>query len=738
MSEERNRRPRQNLKSKDYSAHTVVFVSAGQVLANRYKLVREIARGGMGIVFEAIDTKLDDLKVAIKVLPPELASSVKSRNRLRKEAIAAIKVTHPNIVRLHGFEEDGTTSFLLMEYLDGKSLEDATAESETLPLDEVLQVAKDICPALDYAHANNIIHRDIKPANLMYQLQGDTRTTKITDFGIAYTIKDSMTRLTGIESAGTLMYIAPEQLKGERPDARSDQYSLAASLYELLSGDPPFVGGGLSHQVLNAKPKKIDDLPARVNAALLKALSKKPEDRFENCTDFLAHLEGGKSTALEPNKESDEDSNYQKQSYAIAICTAVFLAIFGVNGLFQSEPRREPVHKPIVKTAALISAPSLPLKQKEIVSQPLVRKVKEVQKIVAPSPLEFSINSDPAGTKVFCYELPKRYLGKTPLSRTFMPGTYNLKFVRPGYDTVTKTVQIQSNAPAALTVQLKASLGSVNLSVDPRSAHIFINDELISETMRTGYELQPGTYTVRAQLDGYKTSTRRLKIQGGKTSHLRMSLQKKAALLSISVTPSDANIMVNGANVDVLSAMYMMKEPGHYSIVVSKAGYKAQSKEVSLSAGDRETIDFTLEEVEPIPVNLKVSLLRYRDEKVTYVSSITLDGEEVRNYSLDKDRWHNRGSNIRKRTYNIQTELKPGVYTLSFSGTLSLSGFLSSQPDQDFRVEKTVTISEHQSNYTVDLGHVSYEYSETEGNEDSSTSSNSADWVDLIPLLLKK
>ena len=271
---------------------TIRFVTVGQTLSDRYKLVEELGRGAMGIVFKAEDELLEGMEVAIKVLPPELANDKRSKKRLRKETLAAIKLSHPNILRINGFQEDGDIPYIVMEYLQGHTIEDEAVdrEDEVLELPEVLEIAKSVCEALDYAHECGVVHRDIKPTNLIYHKQNEQLIVKVADFGIAYQIKNSVTRLTGYESSGTLYYVAPEQLRGERPQKASDQYSLAATLYELLAGDPPFFGAGMSQQIMSVKPKPIADIPDHVNEALLKALAKKPEDRFESCGELYAAL----------------------------------------------------------------------------------------------------------------------------------------------------------------------------------------------------------------------------------------------------------------------------------------------------------------------------------------------------------------------------------------------------------------------------------------------------------------
>ena len=309
------------------SRETTTIINEGALLSGRYRLTKELGRGGMGIVYLAEDLELDSKPVAVKLLPPELATSKAAIKRLKKEAIAAIELTHENIMRLQSFETDGDTAYLVLEYIDGEPLDERLAEIETFTYDETLAIMKQTVAGLTAAHRQKIIHRDIKPANLMYKTVGDEKVIRIADFGIAFVVKDSMTRLTGTDSAGTLSYIAPEQLKGDRPTDKSDQYSLAATAYELLSGEPPFVGAGLSHQIINATPKPIPDVPEHANVALLKALSKKPEDRFDNLNGFLDAFSGKEKTS--PQNPSKSNGLY-KTLMCILGGTILFLAITAI------------------------------------------------------------------------------------------------------------------------------------------------------------------------------------------------------------------------------------------------------------------------------------------------------------------------------------------------------------------------------------------------------------------------
>ena len=292
-SRKKGKRP--SLSGASASSETNVVLREGQILSGRYRIVEKIGTGGMGVVYKVEDEKLDNKQFALKALPPDMSKSTAAIKRLKKEALAAIEMHHGNIMALHSFDDDGQQHFLIMELLDGPDLENALVDKERFSVEEVIDVARQVCPALEYAHERGIVHRDIKPSNLIYKTEGNKRVVKIADFGIAYQVRNSIARLTGQDTTGgTLHYMPPEQLAGKDVDARADQYAFSATLYELLRGRPPFEGAGamLMRQIDETSPDAIDGIPKHVNAALVKGLSKKPEDRFDSCGQLLEALEG--------------------------------------------------------------------------------------------------------------------------------------------------------------------------------------------------------------------------------------------------------------------------------------------------------------------------------------------------------------------------------------------------------------------------------------------------------------
>jgi len=264
-------------------AVTMQFGAVGTLLAGRYRIVRQLGQGGMGSVWLAEDMQLDNKQFAIKMLPSILVSNKRAYNQLKSEALVAIKLTHPNIVTLRAFEENNGNPFLVMDYIDGQTLDDYLAEKGKLSEDETIKLLKPIAAALDYAHGEGVVHRDVKPANIMIRKDGHPY---ILDFGIAREIQETMTRVTGKLSSGTLLYMSPEQLNGAIPTPSQDVYSLAAVIYECLKGEPPFPRGQIEYQILNTPPPPLQQ-ELCLSSTVLSGLAKHPELRPPNCVELL-------------------------------------------------------------------------------------------------------------------------------------------------------------------------------------------------------------------------------------------------------------------------------------------------------------------------------------------------------------------------------------------------------------------------------------------------------------------
>ena len=266
-------------------AQTIAGNGEGTLLANRYRVVRKLGLGGMGSVWLAEDIQLDNKPFAIKMLPAILVANKRAYRQLKEEALVAMRLVHPNIVQIRAFEENNGNPFLVMDYVDGRTLDDYLAEKGILSEEEAVKILRPVAAALDYAHGEGVVHRDVKPANVMIRVDGHPF---ILDFGIAREIQETLTRVTGKLSSGTLLYMSPEQLNGEPPKKAQDVYSFAAMAYECLKGEPPFVRGQIEHQILNTPPSPLPGGSRSCAAAVMAGLSKKPECRPPTCVAVLA------------------------------------------------------------------------------------------------------------------------------------------------------------------------------------------------------------------------------------------------------------------------------------------------------------------------------------------------------------------------------------------------------------------------------------------------------------------
>ncbi len=264
-----------------------------EALSGRYRIERELGRGGMATVYLAQDVK-HDRPVALKVLHPEFAATLGPQRFLREIETVA-RLHHPHILPLYDSGEAGGFLYYVMPLAEEESLRDRLRREAQLPIEDALRIAAEIADALSYAHRHGVVHRDIKPENILLE----SGHAVVADFGIARAIStaggDRLTE-TGLV-LGTPKYMSPEQAGGGQVDGRSDLYSLACVLYEMLAGEPPFTGataGSVVQQQMTAEPRSITQLrpavPADVAATVARALAKAPADRWQTTDEFQAHL----------------------------------------------------------------------------------------------------------------------------------------------------------------------------------------------------------------------------------------------------------------------------------------------------------------------------------------------------------------------------------------------------------------------------------------------------------------
>jgi tRNA A-37 threonylcarbamoyl transferase component Bud32 len=277
----------------------------GEVIADRYELEELVGTGGMSSVYRAHD-RLLERKVAIKILHEHYTADADYVERLRREARAAAKLSHPNIVTVIDRGEADGRQFIVFEYIDGQNLKELIESQGRLPVRTALELGIEIGSALAFAHENGLVHRDVKPQNVLLG-NGDV---KVTDFGIARSgdVKQGLTQTGTV--LGTSDYIAPEQASGQPVSVLSDVYSLGVVVYELLAGEPPYQGDSflavaMRHvndpvpSIASVRP----DVPLRLDAALRKAMAKSPDDRFRSMGAFVSELEAVVAELGQPDSD---------------------------------------------------------------------------------------------------------------------------------------------------------------------------------------------------------------------------------------------------------------------------------------------------------------------------------------------------------------------------------------------------------------------------------------------------
>jgi eukaryotic-like serine/threonine-protein kinase len=440
---------------------------------SHYELKEELGRGGMGVVYRAVDTRLGR-KVAIKMLPLEATTDPERRQRFVQEARSASALSHPHIVTIHDIDEEAGATFIAMELVEGAAL-DAVLAREPMPVETALELAVQIASALDAAHAAGLVHRDIKPANIMITADG---RAKVLDFGLAKLIDTSpeQATMTGLGTRpgmilGTAAYMSPEQAEGRPVDARSDIFAFGAVLYEMLAGRRPFAGDSdirLLTAILRDEPPPLKslrpDVPAGTAAIVERCLAKSPASRYQDTASLRADLLAELARIRTPT-----DASWRRP--AVLVPLALLLVVAAAAGLWQAVQSRRaawardeaiPAIERLQTTGGAWRAVEL-ARQAERYAPEAVERVRHEW-------LALRITSEPADVLVEIkdyLDLDGQWdsLGRTPISGELAPlALYRVRLTKPGYEPLEAGYRpIQTALSYTLTPEGSAEAGMVRV-----------------------------------------------------------------------------------------------------------------------------------------------------------------------------------------------------------------------------------------------------------------------------------
>jgi hypothetical protein len=496
---------------------TMRELAVGQKVFGRYTLIKILGRGGMGIVWLAHDDELDR-DVALKFLPELIIHDRAVLSDLKRETKRSLELTHKNIVRIHDFVHDDQSGCISMEFIDGDTLSNLRSDKErkVFEADELREWIGQLCDALDYAHNHaRIVHRDLKPANLMVNQRGDL---KVADFGIARSLSDSMSLLTmNRGTSGTLVFMSPQQLDGERGTHLDDIYSFGAALYELLTSKPPFYSGDIHRQIrektpplMSSRRKELEvsgaQIPLEWEKTVAACLEKDPAKRPQSIRDVAMRLNITAPSAR-PGPRAPATKS-RRRNLLIGATAAVIAVVAFATWWFGFYLPRE-------KTRSLE-------RQRMLSGGDVARTGKLI------------VKTTPEGAKV---TLGKIAEVKSPASFSSIPqGKYPLRIKLDGYQPVEREVEVKQGELTDLgVIALQPESGSVELTSDPIGATVQEGNRTLGVTPLSLEHVQAGTSKFTLSALTYAPKTVEVSVAANRATAVSVVLAKIPTAISANI-----------------------------------------------------------------------------------------------------------------------------------------------------------------------------------------------------------
>jgi len=562
---------------------------------SRYEITGELGKGAMGRVYKAVDPTIGRT-VALKTMRLDVhgLETDEMLRRFKNEARLAGVLNHGNIVTIYDAGEQDGLFYIAMEYIEGITLHGVLNERKTLSPEEIINISKQICAGLDHAHHHGVIHRDVKPANIMLEPDG---TAKIMDFGIA---KSGGGLTSTGQVLGTPNYMAPEQVRGHALDGRTDLFSFGVMLYEMTTGEKPFAGNNVTtiiYKIIHENPTPPRELDVTIHPGLdkviMKALAKKPEERYQTGAELARELQNYKS--LGANTDSTQE-----------IPSSSFPAATG------SAPKPAPANTGAkASTSAVAGSTPKPRKM-----QPPPPSMKKIGIGVGIFVVLVAMVSYGVWKGTIAKDHPPAVVTAPPVATTTSAPAEAARKTVPDIPTQAKAkkasvaaLPAKKSQPTSVADQPStqtSGTGDLKITSTPDGAAIQIDgrSDPSMSTPYTALRLAPGPHDITLIKSGYVDEKRVVSVAAGNTAFVFATLHKAAvptAQVTFNSDPGGAEIWVDGKSIGRVTPAQAVVVAGPHRFLLRKPGYEDSNNDVTLVAGQPFSLSNNLKSLTPAP-----------------------------------------------------------------------------------------------------------------------------------------